>query len=155
MVSPTERTSEKRVVDMESGQLHPGEMLPMHEQSVAPARQVPACIRRLPRSDAADSGNDESSLFYDGSRVPMKVIEARNPEVQGFDRHPGGRVDQLTPWLWKEHFPQQRLRSQIEQHARTPLGERLRIISKQRRHKTGSLEGEKQRAPPILTLDHA
>ena len=76
-------TSEKRLIEVAGGQLHLGEMLPVPEQSVAPAREVPAHIRRLPRSDAADSGNDESSLFFDDHRVPVKVIEVPNPEVQG------------------------------------------------------------------------
>src|SRR5690606_5578060 len=76
-------TSEKRIVEVASGQLHLGEMLAVPEQSMAPAREVPAHVRRLPRSDLADSGNDESSLFFDESRVPVKVIEVPNPAVQG------------------------------------------------------------------------
>jgi len=30
------------------------------------------------------------------------------------DRHPAAQVDLLTPRLWKEHFAQQRLHSQVE-----------------------------------------
>ncbi len=77
-------TSEKRIAEVASGQLHLGEMLAVPEQSpAAPVRQVPAHIRRLPSSDLADSGHDESSLFFDERRVPVKVIEVPNPEVQG------------------------------------------------------------------------
>lgn len=44
--------------------------------------------------------------------------------LQRIDRHPAAQVDQLTPRLWKEHFAQQRLRSQIGAArglTRTPL----------------------------------
>ncbi len=37
--------------------------------------------------------------------------------LQRIDRHPASQADQLTPRLWKEHFAQQRLRSQVEQLA--------------------------------------
>ena len=76
--------SEKRVVEAQGAQLHLGESLPIPEQLPPPSvRDVAGHKRRAPRGDFADAGNDESSLFFDETRVPVQVIEVPNPEVEG------------------------------------------------------------------------
>lgn len=77
-------TSERRIVPPDALQLHLGELLAAPEAAPpAPTKQVPAHTRRAPRSDLAATGNDESSLFFDDSRVPVRVIEVPNAEAQG------------------------------------------------------------------------
>ncbi len=50
----------------------------------APAeRDVPAHKRRAPRSNFSDGAKDESNLFFDEARVPVKVMELANPEIEG------------------------------------------------------------------------
>ena len=76
--------SEKRIVDADPSQLHLGQFLPVPDQAPAPAeRDVPAHKRRAPRSNFSDGAKDESNLFFDEARVPVKVIELANPEIEG------------------------------------------------------------------------
>ncbi len=68
-------TSERRIVASDALQLHLGELLPLPESAPAgPTKSVPAHTRRVPRSDLAATGHDESSLFFDESRMPVIVI---------------------------------------------------------------------------------
>jgi len=77
-------TSERRIVASDALQLHLGELLPVPEAAPpAPTKDVPAHTRRAPRSDLAATGHDESSLFFDDSRVPVRVIEVANAEAAG------------------------------------------------------------------------
>jgi transposase len=76
--------SEKRLVEPDPTQLHLGQFLPVPEQAPVPLEHtVPAHKRRAARSDFSDSAKDESNLFFDESRVPVKVIEVANPEIAG------------------------------------------------------------------------
>jgi len=76
--------SEKRIVDADPSQLHLGQFLPVPDQTPAPAeRDVPAHKRRAPRSNFSEGAKDESNLFFDKERVPKKVIELANPEIEG------------------------------------------------------------------------
>ncbi len=76
--------SEKRIVDADPSQLHLGQFLQVPDQAPAPAeRDVPAHKRRAPRSNFSEGAKDESNLFFDEARVPVKVIELANPEIEG------------------------------------------------------------------------
>ena len=78
--------SERRVPEVPPEQMHLGEMLGLGPAPAEPAQEeeVPGYKRKRARSDfAAGDRGDESNLFFDESRVPVKVIELDNPEIQG------------------------------------------------------------------------
>lgn len=78
------KKSEKRLIDADPAQLHLGDLLPQPETTAEPAhQQVPAHKRRVHRGDFAEAGKDESNLFFDDQRVPVKVIEVANPAIEG------------------------------------------------------------------------
>ena len=78
--------SERRLPEVPAEQMHLGEMLGLAPAAAEPTQEqeVPGYKRKRTRSDftAGDRG-DESSLFFDESRVPVKVIEVDNPETEG------------------------------------------------------------------------
>ena len=76
--------SERRLIDAEGRQLSLGEL--DGEAGTAPlekALQVPAHTRR--QSTKPATGDDESTLFFDESRVPVEVITVVDPKVAGLD----------------------------------------------------------------------
>jgi transposase len=79
--------SEHRLPEVLAGQMHLGEMLDLAPAAAEPAAQdkeVPGYKRKRARSDfAAGDREDEANLFFDESRVPVKVIALQNPEIQG------------------------------------------------------------------------
>ena len=80
--------SERRVPEVPAEQMHLGEMLGLAPAPAEPAPQaqeeVPSYTRKRARSDfAADDRGDESHLFFDESRVPVKVIKLENPGIEG------------------------------------------------------------------------
>lgn len=79
--------SERRLPEVLAGQMHLGEMLGLEAAAAEPAAQekeVPGYKRKRARSDfAAGDRDDEANLFFDESRVPVKVIALQNPEIQG------------------------------------------------------------------------
>ena len=78
--------SERRLPEVPAEQMHLGEMLGLAPAAAEPTQEqeVPGYKRKRTRSDftAGDRG-DESSLFFDESRGPVKVIEVDNPETEG------------------------------------------------------------------------
>ena len=74
--------SERRIVDPASGQMSLGE-LPIPETPLeTPGQKVAGHTRRTPRTDFAKNP-DESSLFFDETRVPIETIAVANPEIAG------------------------------------------------------------------------
>lgn len=79
--------SERRIPEVPAEQMHLGEMLGLPDQAPAPTadeQEVPGYKRKRAHKDfAAGERGDESNLFFDESRVPVKVIEVDNPETEG------------------------------------------------------------------------
>ena len=76
--------SERRIIDGSDGQMSLGEVLDA-EQGVAPPalteRPIAAHTRR-PKTKKPDTG-DDSTPFFDETRVPVEVIELAAPEAEG------------------------------------------------------------------------
>ena len=74
--------SERRIVDPASGQMSLGELPIPETPPETPGQKVAGHTRRTPRTDFAKNP-DESSLFFDETRVPIETIAVANPEIAG------------------------------------------------------------------------
>jgi len=78
--------SERRMPEVAAEQMHLGEVFgpPPASAETTDEEDVPGYKRKRTRKDfAAGDRGDESNLFFDESRVPVKVIEVDNPETEG------------------------------------------------------------------------
>ncbi len=74
--------SERRIVDPASGQMSLGELPIPETPPETPSQKVAGHTRRTPRTDFAGD-KDESSLFFDETRVPIETIAVPHPEIAG------------------------------------------------------------------------
>jgi len=113
--------SERRVPPPPVGQLSLGEDFAADPAPSAPERSVAALTRAAPKRP---EDRAESLPFFDESKIPTETLLLPAPEAEGLDpsayevidtkvTYPAKDVAQLTPRLWKEHFAENPLRSDL------------------------------------------